>query len=304
MTAADLRTPGARLQTQDSLTAGDLLADACARLARAGADSVWLSALVLLEAATGLDRATLLAHPEWRPAAAKQDHFSRLLDRRCARQPLAQILGYRDFFGRRFAVSPAVLIPRPETEGVVGLALDRLRRPASAAGPAVLDVGTGSGAIAVSILAERPDLMAVGTDVSPGALAIARDNARRHEVGSRLRLIACNLATSVGARFPVVVANLPYVPTAEIDALEPEVAEHEPREALDGGADGTATIRRLLADLDRLLAPGGTAFFEIGDGQAAGLTEAARDCLPEYTVRAERDPAGIERYLIVEHSAA
>ena len=178
-----------------------------------------------------------------------------------------------------------------------------MRRASRTRSLEVLDVGTGSGAIAISMLVECENLVALATDASLDALAVARENAQLHAVPSRLRLVACDLASAVRKRFRIVVANLPYVPAADIDALEPEVARYEPRGALDGGADGTLVIRRLLADLPRLLEPDGVALFEIGEGQAATLMQAVRERLPGYGVRTERDAAGVERYLIVQAPA-
>ena len=306
MKAARLNLPTAGPSADDPRTAsfGDILASARLLLVNAGVDSPWLTAIVLLEAATGLPRARLLASSEQRPTDSQQAHFRRLLERRCAREPLAHILGYREFYGRRFAVSSAVLTPRPETEGLVQLAIERLDRKGIASGHALLDVGTGSGAIAVAVLAARGALVAVATDTSIDALALARENARPHGVSARLHLVACDLAASVSTRFPVVVANLPYIPSRQIPELEPEVARYEPRQALDGGADGTEQIRRLIPELDRLLTPGGAAFLEIGEGQADALERYTRRVLAQYEVAVRRDATGAERYLIVERRSS
>ena len=278
---------------------GQLLASGRSQLHDAGADSPWLTALVLLEHATGLDRSTLLARPEAEPTTEQNASFHHLLQRRCAREPLAYVLGYRDFYGRRFAVSAATLIPRPETEGLVALALGRLDS-LSTSQATLLDVGTGSGAIVVSVLAERPGIRAIATDCSRSALAVARHNARTYGASRRLWLVACDLASGVRERFPLVVANLPYVPSDEIDALELEVASYEPRGALDGGPDGTAVIRRFLSSLAAVLAPGGVALLEFGDGQAVALDRYATELLPGFGVAVRRDDAGAERFLVVE----
>lgn len=279
-------------------TFADLLASGRPLLQGTGADSPWLTALVLLEHATGLDRPTLLARPEAEPTAEQTAAFRHLLQRRCLREPLAYILGYRDFYGRRFTVSPATLIPRPETEGLVALALGRLDS-GSTPQATLLDVGTGTGAVVVTVLAERPGISAVATDCSISALTVTRQNAQRHGVSPRLRLVACDLAGGVSEQFPVVVANLPYVPSSEIDGLEPEVASYEPRCALDGGLDGTAIIRRFLSSLANVLAPGGAALLEFGDGQAGALVRSATELLPGFSVAVQRDDTGAERFLIV-----
>ncbi|MPZ14081.1 MAG: peptide chain release factor N(5)-glutamine methyltransferase [Chloroflexi bacterium] len=288
-----------------------LLAEARDRMEQAGADSPWLTALVLLEHATGLGREDVLAHPDRILSPPELDQYQDLVDRRCAREPVAYILGYREFYGRRFAVTPATLIPRPETETLVHLALDRFRplEPEESRGEragvgssryAVLDVGTGCGAIVVSLLVQEPRLAAVGTDSAQDALAVARRNAESHGVLERLRLVGCHLTDAIAGRFPLVVANLPYVPSDQMDALDPEVAHHEPRHAIDGGPDGMSVIRAFLPALSQVLVPGGVALLEIGEGQAAELVERARDLFPEWTVGAERDEAGMDRFLVVE----
>jgi release factor glutamine methyltransferase len=266
---------------------------------QAGADSPRITALALLEHVTGLSRESLLAHPERTLSPREVDAFAALVVRRCSREPLAYILGVREFYGRSFEVSRATLIPRPETEGLVDLALERLGR-SGAETARILDVGTGSGAILVTVLAERPQTVGVGTDFRLDSLTVARRNAHRHEVAERLHLVATSLGAALRATFPLIVANLPYVPTLALEALAPEIAGHEPRWALDGGPDGTEIIADLLDDLRRLLAPRGTAIFEIGEGQAETLYDRAGLSLPDAAASVERDDRGIERYLIVE----
>jgi len=281
---------------------------------RSGVDAPWLTALVLFERATGLGREEVLAHPDAMVSRAQLHVFQALVERRCHREPLAYILGYRDFYGRRFSVDRSALIPRPETEGLVSLALDcitRLRAERSMdAGAAinrpfdVLDVGTGCGSIAVTILASRSDCRVVATDVDLQCLRLARSNAVTHEVAERLELVACDVVDGLALQSPLIVANLPYVPTNEIDQLEPEVAEFEPRRALDGGADGTAVIQSLLTALPRVMEPGGTALMEFGDGQSPRLRDAARFILPSWPIRTECDASGTERYLLVDRPSA
>jgi release factor glutamine methyltransferase len=275
----------------------------------AGVDSPRLTAIVLLEHVSDRARTSVLAHPEAPASPREARAYWQLIERRCAREPLAYILGYREFYGRRFAVNPHTLIPRPETEETVGLALDQLRRMAARkesplnqpdlATPAVLDVGVGSGAIAITLLLEQTHLRAVGTDVNFEALRIARANARYHDVSERLRLVASDLADGVSPRFPLIVANLPYIPTDEIPRLEPEVAHWEPATALDGGTDGTLIIRRLLGQLPQWLAEGGCAMLEVGDLQAEDLMKYASLRLPGWSVASRPDAAGIERFLIL-----
>jgi release factor glutamine methyltransferase len=217
-------------------------------------------------------------------------------------------------------VSPETLIPRPETELLVDLAIDaidrRVRAPhsgrsslvgESVAAPGrvrVLDAGTGSGAIAVTVLADRPGVVAVGTDTSAESLLVARANAVTHGVADRARFVACDLASAVSGTFSVVAANLPYVPTAEMATLEPEVTRYEPRPALDGGPDGMDLVRRLLRSMRDILEPGGLAVLEIGEGQAGSLSTFVRDRLPGFGLSTSLDLAGIERFLIVEREKA
>lgn len=283
-------------------TLATLLAWARDRMDQAGVDSPWLTAVVLLEHATGLGREAVLAHPEL-PRPARTDDFLALVERRCRREPLAYLTGYREFYGRRFELSLATLIPRPETEEMVRLALERIFRLPEDEPLRMLDVGTGSGAVAVTLLAESHRLRAVATDDQVEALRVARRNAEDHGVADRLHLVACDLTKAVKGHFLLVVVNLPYVPTGQIDHLQPEVAQYEPRRALDGGPDGTREIRRFLAALPRALAPGGTAILEIGEGQAASLEQAASEALPGSRVFTAPDPAGADRFLVIERSA-
>jgi len=268
------------------------------RILAADADAARLTALVLLEHATGVAREQLLAWPEASLDLSTVSSYRDLVDRRCRREPVAYILGWREFFGRRFRVSPATLIPRPETEGLVELALRHASRQPQA--QVVLDVGTGSGAIAITLLAERTELRAVATDLDVDALLVARENARAHEVDERLSLVAGDLADALRGTFSLIVANLPYVPSAQIEGLGPEIATFEPRRALDGGPDGTGPIARLLSTLPHLLASSGVALFEIGDGRASRLRGQIKSQLPGFQSAVECDAAGAERYLVVE----
>jgi release factor glutamine methyltransferase len=225
--------------------------------------------------------------------------FRTLVERRCKREPTAYLLGYREFYGRRFAVTPATLIPRPETEGLVGLALERIDRLGGSR-LRLLDVGTGSGAIAITLLTQRPQLTAVGVDNVPAALAVAKTNAQAHAVDQRLKLVASNLVDAVRRQFPLVVANLPYIPSATIDKLEPEVARYEPRGALDGGPDGLQLIGTLL-EVEQILEARGSIVAEIGEDQGDRAQQLARAHFPDARVSVENDDAGLPRFLVVDH---
>ncbi|MDA8123367.1 MAG: peptide chain release factor N(5)-glutamine methyltransferase [Deltaproteobacteria bacterium] len=193
--------------------------------------------------------------------------------RRASGEPIQYILGAWDFFGREFLLTRDTLIPRPETEGLVEKVLDSWRR-GKPPGGRFLDVGTGSGAIAVTLAAELPAAKGIATDVSQGALRVARENARRHGVGGRIRFLRADgtSALKCGDRFDVVVSNPPYVSEGEWRSLPPEVRDHEPSGALLGGADGLAVLKDLVAGAGERLAPGGELWCEIGEtqGEAVG----------------------------------
>lgn len=198
-----------------------------------------------------------------------------LLARRLGGEPLTRIIGQRDFWGRMFRVTPAVLDPRPDTETLIAAAL---------AGPTparLVDLGTGSGILAVTLLAEWPEAVGVATELSRGALAVAADNAARHRVADRLTLVQADWWDGVAGQFDLIVANPPYIALDEMPGLAPEVRDHDPHPALTDGADGLAAYRRIIAGLDAHLAPQGHVALEIGLTQgravaamlaAAGLT--------------------------------
>ena len=245
-------------------------------------------AALLLGEVLGLAEAQLYARadedvPE--PAAVS---YGQLIRRRADRVPIAYLLGRREFYGRDFAVDPRVLIPRPETEHLVEAALNRMGD-----GARVLDVGTGSGCIAVTVALERPGSRVVATDLSPGALAVAAANCRRHGVGDRVRLVRTDLLAALRPGvFDVVVSNPPYIDVGEWPTLMPEIRDHEPPEALLAG-DGLDFFRRLLA-AGGFLRAGQRLLLEIGKGQLEAVREVAeRGGFEEEWVVA--DLAGIPR---------
>ncbi|MGE3309563.1 MAG: peptide chain release factor N(5)-glutamine methyltransferase [Limisphaerales bacterium] len=230
------------------------------------------------------------------------------IQRRGQRIPLQHILGSTSFCGLDLEVSPDVLIPRPETEGLAEHAWTWLNRrapgpadPATSTPAQVLDWGTGSGCLAIAIAHHHPNARITALDVSPASLAVARRNAARHEVANRIEFLLSDGTESLPAncRFHLVVGNPPYIPTAEIETLEPEVRDHDPRLALDGGPDGLDFYRGLAANLGHRLLPGGAIMLEFGDGQAsdiARLLSAAGWPAPEI----HRDATGRERFLVAE----
>ncbi len=256
-------------------------------------DAAPCEAEILVSRVTGIPRGRLFLSGD-ADAGDAAARLCPLLERRMAGEPLQYVLGSWDFFGREYLLSRDTLIPRPETEGLVERALAVLRRKGAA--PAALDVGTGSGAIAVTIAAELPGVRVVATDVSMGALRVARENARRHGTDSRIGFVRCDAysALKCGDRFGVVVSNPPYVADGEWDSLPPTVSGFEPPGALLGGPDGLSVLRRLAAGADGVLASGGELWCEIGASQGAAAAS-----LPCGTLRflgVFRDLAGRDRY--------
>ena len=269
---------------------------ACARDALAAhSETAALDAQTLLAAITRRGRAWLLAHPEARLTPRQHRRLLRACTRLAQGEPLPYVLGRWHFYGREFAVTPAVLIPRPETETLVEHALAWLRVHPHR--PRVADVGTGSGVLAITLAAENPTVRLTATDISPAALEVARRNARRHAVADRIAFVETDLLAALTGPFDLIVANLPYIPTAELAGLP--VVRHEPRQALDGGADGLAVLRRLLAQAQTRLAPGGALLLEIAADQGQAARAAAREAFPAAEIALYPDLAGRDRVLAV-----
>lgn len=274
-------------QIAAGMSGAEALAAATRALAAAGVEGAGRDARRLLAHALGVEGAALLLHLSRPLPEAAAARFAAGLAARARRQPLAQITGFRDFHGLRLAVTPDVLDPRPETETLVEAALE-------APFARVLDLGTGSGAILLALLAARPGAEGLGIDLSEAALAVAEGNARRLGLAGRARFRRSDWFSAVEGVFDLVVSNPPYIGAAELAGLEPEVRDWEPRLALTPGPDALAAYRAILAGLPAHLAPGGRLFLETGAGQgpavaalvaAAGLGE----------VRILRDLAGRDR---------
>ena len=260
-----------------------LLADAVRRLAAAGVGNPRLDARLLLEFAKGDERL-----------------FESFVVRRTAREPLAYITSHKEFWSLDFEVGPDTLIPRPETETIIEQALAIF--PDRNASLAVLDLGTGTGCLLVAFLKEFPNTRGLGIDLSEKACAVSRRNAARHEVGDRCEIRVGDWAATVTGTFDVILSNPPYVRTADLAGLEPEVVCYEPIPALDGGPDGLAAYRVLAPELVRLLRPGGHALVEIGVGQSGEVAALTLHAGLE-VVRIAPDLAGIPRVLTVRRIA-
>jgi release factor glutamine methyltransferase len=256
------------------LTIQERIGEAREALVAAGlpARDARFDAEVLARHALGWDRAMLITRGREALPAGFEARFADLVGRRLVREPVALIIGGREFWGLEFEVSSDVLVPRPETEFLVEEALEvaRTRQIDS-----IVDVGTGSGCVAIALATELPAVTLTATDVSAHALTVARRNAGRHGVGSRVRFVRANLLAGLALQAPLIVSNPPYVPQAAAAVLQPEVARYEPATALYGGDDGLTLIRRLLAEAPARLAPEGRLVFEFGDGQEEAVRAAA-----------------------------
>jgi release factor glutamine methyltransferase len=279
-----------------ALTIGAAVALAAGRLARSGIESSRRDARRLVALAAGLPETIVLGYPERPLDPAAMRRFAALVERRAAREPMGRLAGSREFWSLDFALSPATLEPRPDSETLVQAALDRL--PDRTAPLHILDLGTGTGCLLLALLSELPNALGFGFDLVPEAAAQARRNAASMCLDSRAFFAAGRWDEAVAGGFDVVLTNPPYVPTGAIPALMPEVARFEPRIALDGGSDGLQAYRALAPALARLLRPDGFACVELGEGQGeavAGLFQGAGLDL----VQRHNDLAGIERCLVI-----
>jgi release factor glutamine methyltransferase len=278
------------------MTVGEVLRETGRRLEAVGGTGR-LDAALLLQHVTGATRTSFITDDARILTAPERTAFAHAVERRLAGAPIAYITGIAGFYGRTFAVDERVLVPRPETEHVLEAALAALRAGGKTGGR-IADIGTGSGAIAISLAAEFPDAWTFGTDISFGAIDVARRNAARNNVFQSCTFLRGDLAQPLErfAPFDGLVANLPYVPTAAIPR-SPDPAAFEPSLALDGGPDGLALYRRLIAMLPALLAPQAPVVFEAAPGTIRPLAELVAAAFPGAHARIGSDYAGLERFL-------
>ena len=255
------------------LTVAQALAAAVAKLATAGIADPRLDARVLTMAALEVTRETLLAHGEAPVAPHAAARLADFVTRRAGGEPVARILGHKEFWSLDFAVTADTLIPRPETETLIEAAL--ALHPDRQAPLRLLDLGTGSGCLLLALLSELPHASGTGIDISPGAVAVAQGNAIKLGLATRARFVVADFTSdmpdSVPMQCDLILSNPPYIVDSDIDGLAREVARHEPRAALSGGQDGLDAYRALAPRIARRLAPQGHALLEIGQGQAAAV---------------------------------
>lgn len=278
------------------LSSRTLLTEATTSLESVGIESARLDAEVLLAHACGIARAMLLSGIVVSTESATR--FRAMLGRRMSREPVAYIIGAKEFFSLDFEVTPAVLIPRPETELLVEAALEFV---ASAHDCNVLDIGTGSGAIAIALAFNAPKTTIDATDISPDALAVARRNAQRHRCEDRVRFLEADLFPSDPSRFNLIVSNPPYVAATALMTLQPEIRQHEPHTALIDGSDGLEFYRRIAVSSRERLKSGGAVMVEVGAGQAPEV-EALFRRAGFSNIDAIRDLARIERVIRARRS--
>lgn len=282
------------------ITAINLITQATQQLAAVGIETPRLDAELLLAHVLGKERVWLWTYPDYGVAEDGERAFRQLLARRCQREPLAYLLGEWEFYGRSFRVTPAVLIPRPETELLVEAVITWARyHPVNT----IVDVGTGSGAIAITLAAEMPSVQLMAIDLSPAALRIAEQNAERYHLTNRIEWLQGFLLQpvvhAVTQMMDVVVANLPYIAEEDIDELMPEVRDYEPRLALAASAGGLQLIYDLIDTAPAVLCEGGLLALEVGDGQAEPV-QAYLATRHWQRIQIIHDYAGISRHVLAE----
>lgn len=279
-----------------AVSVADKLQEAIELLRAASVETPSLDAQLLMAHTLSCSRLDVIAHPERQLAGDESDALDTMLHRRAGREPLAYILGSREFHGLEMSVTRDVLVPRPETEVLVEEVAMRLRGRACA----IAEVGAGSGAVSVALAVELPRVTIYATEISAAAAKVARANSEKHQVSEKVSVLIGDMlepVAALGPTFDAVVSNPPYIPSGEIDGLEPEVRDYEPRQALDGGPDGLAAYRRLFPDSLGLLRGGGFVAVEVGMGQAEAVRRIAANA-GFGKLRIARDLASVERVVV------
>jgi len=277
------------------MTIGEALAQATKRLAEVGIERPQAEARILLEAASGRGRGQIIAFAEHALSPEQWDQFDAQVARRCAREPVSRILGRREFWSMTFAVGPATLDPRPDSETLVAAVLARI--PDRNAELELLDLGTGTGCLLLALLSELPRAKGVGIDISAEARDTAAANAAALGLAARADFRLGDWTRDISAQFDVIVSNPPYIESNLIAGLAPEVAQYDPRRALDGGTDGLSAYRTLIPQVAGCLRPGGLLALEIGAGQGPAVRVLAADA-GFSDLGSANDLAGIERCML------
>jgi len=259
-------------------------------------ESPYLDSLVLLSHISGKSKSELIAHPSPDLSASQNHSLSKAIKQLQDGTPLPYIIGEWEFFRLPYKVTPAVLIPRPETEGLVELALEWLR--ANPGKRSCLEIGTGSGCIAISLAKSIPDLQIIATDISLPALEVAKYNASRHEVISQIHFLERDLFSGITLPIDLLVANLPYIPSDKLRSLD--VYRSEPTLALDGGQDGLHYIKEVLKGAAQHISPGGAVFLELDEDCGTLALALAKEVWPGITIHLVQDLSGQDRYLSIQ----
>jgi len=281
------------------LTIGETRRAAADLLRKGGMDTASLDVRILIGHALDLDHAQLAAQQDRVLADGETEAIAALITRRIAGEPVARILGKKEFWGLSFALSVDTLVPRPETETLVEAAIDVLARRAPSQPLRIADLGTGTGILLLALLSEYPQAWGVGTDLSPGAITTARANAARLGLAGRAGFIVGDFGAALAGGFDLVISNPPYIAREAIAGLQTEVREHDPLLALDGGPDGLDCYRAIARDAIRLLAPNGALIVELGQGQCEAVTAIMTGQGLRVSDPARNDLAGIPRALTV-----
>jgi release factor glutamine methyltransferase len=267
--------------------------------ARTLPDVTPLEAQLVLGTLLSHERSWIIAHPEAPLTEEQSQHAAAMLDRLAKGEPLAYLIGTRAFYGLDFTITPDVLVPRPDTETLVDAALDWARqRSPNGAELRLVDVGTGSGIIAVALAVNLPEAHVIAADVSEAAVAVARSNGERHGVAERIEFVLSDLLAAIEGPFDLVTANLPYIARPEL--MEHSVAKWEPVIGLDGGEDGLDLIRGLIAQIPEKIRPDGALFLEIGYDQGERGARLCREAFPQASVEVLADLAELDRVIIVD----